>query len=431
MMHVNSPGFQVITSLPDPLALFFRPGIKDHTTLHQVISEGRLGFSGAIFDPSHMHFQKELLSELTERGLRRILDPVMLELSTPGGLTPTRQKLKWADNTPHQQTDFTGKKVDRSAGLIAECVTENNFDGVLAPTHFLAQGANDPWLLVDRRLTSRLRQELTSSGGKNLSIFYPLAVPTSVFFDPNQRRILKASLETLEIDGIWLRVSPFGANSGGPSLQNYIIACRDLHSLKIPIVAEKTGTQSLALLAFGAVTGIDTGISSGDQYDFTRLNRVKETKRKPFSPPARVYLQSLEIFVSLADAKKLFEDPKFRPYACLDSECCQNGFKSTLADPRRHFANSRMEEVAQVSATPAILRPSGYLQQMLRPADDQLERAVTNLHEEQEPLRKVLVKQKRRMHGRRKTLTAMHSSHPMQCACPPFPQKAANLQVSA
>lgn len=164
MLNINSPSFQVITSLPDPLSLFFRPGRADHTTLDQAMSENRT-FAGGIFDPCHVTFQEEVLSHMTERGLRAVLDPLMLELSTPLGLTPPRKKLVWADAAPHQQEHFNGRKVDRTARLIAEFVIEHHFDSVLAPTHYLAKGANDPWFLIDRRLTYQLRRELDSAGG--------------------------------------------------------------------------------------------------------------------------------------------------------------------------------------------------------------------------------------------------------------------------
>jgi hypothetical protein len=430
MLNINSPSFQVITSLPDPLSLFFRPGRSDHTTLDQAISENRT-FAGGIFDPCHVTFQEEVLSHMTERGLRTVLDPVMLELSTPLGLTPARKELGWADAAPHQEKHFNGKKVDRTARLISEFVIEHRFDAVLAPTHYLAKGANDPWFLIDRRLTYQLRRELDAAGGNSVSIYYPLAVPTAVFFDPIQRRAIKAALASQEIAGIWLRIHPFGANNGGPSLQNYIIACRDFHSLRIPLIAEKTGTHGAALLAFGAVSGIESGISSGDQFNFSRLSLVPKSKRKPFSSRARVYLQPLGIFVSAEHAAELFKDAKFRQYACGDTDCCHKGFKSTISDPRRHFVNCRAEEVAQLSAMPATLRPSGYLQQMLRPADDYLGRLLVNVDDKADKLGKSLLAKSRRLHDRRKTLTAMQQSYPMESVCSPFPHKLLNIQVTA
>lgn len=416
MDNVNSHGFQIVTTLPEPLGLFFRPGRADHTTVDQALSEGRV-MSGAVLEPTHIEFQSDLISNLGDRSLRAVLDPLGLELSTPAGLTPARRKLEWADATPHQAAGFNAKKVDRSARLIAAFTKAHNFGAVLAPTHFLASGAADPWFMIDRRLTAQLKRELDAVGAKDVPIYYPLAVPSGIFFDPVQRKALIAALGTLEIDAIWLRVSPFGANNGAPSLQNYIIACRDFHSLKLPLVAEKTGAHGLSLLAFGAVSGLESGVSVGEQFNYARLQMKPKPGRKAFAPRPRVYLQSLGLFVSRDDAERLFHDSKMRPYACSDTDCCHKGFKSTLADPRRHFANSRIDEVNKLSAMPASLRPSGYLQQMLRPADEYLQRLVPHLESSFKSLAKPLVTKSRRLHGCRKTLTAMQTSHPIESVC--------------
>ena len=90
MKHVISPGFQVITTLPDPLGLFFRAGRADHTTIDQLVSEGRTGLSGAVLDRTNVEFQHDLATNLAERKLGTVLDPLALELSTRGGVIPRR-----------------------------------------------------------------------------------------------------------------------------------------------------------------------------------------------------------------------------------------------------------------------------------------------------------------------------------------------------
>src|SRR5882724_534037 len=286
------PEFQIVTEVPEPLALFFRPGRADHTTLSQLISENRIGMSGAVFDPCHLSFQNELRVDLLGRNLYTVLDPLMMELATPAGLTTDRAKLPWAHSRPYSPGDFDSKKVDRCARLIADFVKKNEFNSVLAPTHYLTHGVNDRWFLIDRRLTLQLRRELDDIGCRDVAIYYPLAVPTAVFFDAIQRRGLRAALENLNINGIWLRVRAFGSHSGGINLQKYVFACRDFHSLKLPLIAEKTGSLGLALLAFGAISGVESGITSGEQFNFGRLKARNKTKH-PFSARPRVYIQSL------------------------------------------------------------------------------------------------------------------------------------------
>jgi hypothetical protein len=423
------PGFQIITDLPEPLALFFRPGRADHTTLNQLLSENRVGMSGVVFDACHLSFQNELRADLLTRGLFTVLDPLIMEMATPGGLTGERAKLPWANSNPHSPADFDSKKVDRCARLIADCVKKNDFNSVLAPSHYLAHGANDRWLLIDRRLTLQLRRELDDVGCKQIAIYYPLAVPTSVFFDGIQRKALKAALQNLDVNGMWLRVHPFGSHSGGINLQKYIFACQDFHSLKLPLIAEKTGSLGLALLAFGAIAGIESGITSGEQFNFGRLKA--RSKIKPaFSARPRVYVASLGIFLKPSEAIEFFKDPKLRQYACRDTDCCHLGFDSMIRDPRRHFTFTRMEEVASLSAVPERLRPSGYLQRMLRPADDHLTRVLPQITAPPAII-KHLEQRRRRLHGWRRTLTEMNRSYPAQTFSTPLIRTSLHVRATA
>lgn len=429
MKQPNIPPFQVVTRLPDPLSLFFRPGRADHTTLSQLISENRIGFSGVVFDPCHLSFQKELRNDLWARDLYTVLDPLAMELATPGGLTSARGDLPWANPKPHSPAMFDSKKVDAMARLIAECAITNSFNAVLAPCHYLLRGANDPWLLIDRRLTSQLRRELNDAGHRDIQIYYPLALPTSIFFDRNQRNGLKASLADLDIDGIWLRIHPFGSQGGDMVLRKYISACQDFHALSIPLVAEKTGSIGLALLAFGAVTGLESGITSGEQFNFGRL-KTPPKKRPVFSARPRVYLPSLGIFLKRSEAIEFFQNSELRRYACRDTDCCHRGVDSMLKDPRRHFTFTRMEQVGLLSSTPEKLRPDGYLQRLLHPADDHLRR-VLNSGIVPSLLVTRLEKRLRRLHGCRRTLTEMSRSNPPQTFSPALSRHVANIRVTA
>jgi hypothetical protein len=310
--------------------------------------------------------------------LYTVLDPLTMELATPAGLTGDRAKLPWADSRPHSPGDFDSKKVDRCARLIADYINKNEFNSVLAPTHYLIHGVNDQWFLIDRRLTLQLRRELDDIGCRDVAICYPLAVPTSVFFDANQRRRLIAALENLHIDGIWLRVHRFGSHSGGINLQKYLLACRDFHFLKLP----------------------------------------------------RVYIPSLEIFLKRDEAIEFFKNPKLRQYGCRDNDCCHRGYDSMISDPRRHFTFTRMEEVASLSAMPERIRATGYLQQMLRPADESLGRVLGEVNKSSLLLRP-LEKRGRRLHGWRKTLTKMNSSYPAYTFSPALNRRIIHIRATA
>lgn len=382
-----------------------------------------------MFDPCHVAFQKELRGDLLTRELYTILDPLAMELATLGGATTERRQLPWGGDRPHSPANFDSKGVDRAARQIAEFVNTNGFNAVLAPSHYLATGVNDAWFLVDRRLTSQLRQELNSIGCNAVRIYYPVSLPTALFFDAAQRAALRSSLSDLDIDALWLRIHPFGSHSGGITLQRYINACQQLHDLKLPIIAEKTGNLGLALLAFGAVTGVESGVSSGEQFNIGRF-KARVRKGKAFSARPRVYIPDLGVFLTRDDAKRLFEDTKLRHYACRDTSCCQHGFRSMLTDPRRHFAFTRMEEMATISAMPEQIRPTGYLQRTLRPADDHLARALSHTSLS-DSLINQLRKRQSRMHGWRKTLTELNRVLPPQTFSPPLHRQTVNVRATA
>jgi hypothetical protein len=121
----------------------------------------------------------------------------------------------------------------------------------------------------------------------DVALYYTLAMPTSVFNDATKRAAVKVGLGGLDVDGLWLRIHPFGAASGHVTLQRFIHACQDLHGLGLPLIVEKAGSIGLALLAFGAVSAIESGVSSGDKFDFARLNKPRDEEKKGFAPHAR------------------------------------------------------------------------------------------------------------------------------------------------
>ena len=143
---------------------------------------------------------------------------------------------------------------------------------------------------------------------------------------PAYRQKLVEELATLPVDAIWLRVHPFGTRASGPlSLRQYIESCRDLHRLGLPLVAERTGTVGLALMAFGAVGGMESGVTIGENWDVTRfLNGSTAKSGKGYLPAARVYLPAIGAFVTVKEAGELFDHPGMRSsLGCQESSCCR------------------------------------------------------------------------------------------------------------
>src|SRR5207247_873316 len=154
---------------------------------------------------------------------------------------------------------------------------------------------------------------------------------------------------------------PFGSRSNGRAVRKFIRSCASFHSSSLPIVAEHSGTVGLALLAFGAVGGIESGITIGEHFDINRLV-IKRSGGKAYMPDARVYVPELQSFIARKQARKFFENRTARAYfGCKEPRCCRDGADDMIAKPKRHFLRRRLGEVSRLSEVPETLRASRYM----------------------------------------------------------------------
>lgn len=396
-------GPRLLRPVGTPFGLYFRPGRNDHRALLSLIAEGASDFTGLVLDACLEDRQMELRTEARRHGLETILDTRAIDLATPGGIRRSGViDLPWAgDLQPHRPELLGGLGSGAFVTEVANHVADHDYTAVLAPTHYL-QGFPDPWFEVDRKLTRELRLALDARGCRDVCIYYPLAIPGTVMRDPALRKAMIARLSGLPIDGIWLRVHPFGTTSSGPlALRRYIEGCREFQTLGVPLVAEHTGTIGVALLAFGAVGGIGSGVTYGERFDVGALLRPPSSG-SAFSPSPRVYIASLGAFLTRKQARKFFENRQMRGlFACHADGCCRRGAPDMEADPKRHFLLRRAGEVNFYSRPPEPVRAGLYLEEFLRPATDLALRAA-RVDSALEPTRK-------RLEGWRQILGAMHA----------------------
>lgn len=367
-----------IRAVPQPLAVYLRPGYSHHTKVSELLASGvREALEGVIFDASLGERQEELRQDVIGRHIEAVLDTKIMELATPSGFDQLAgRRLPWAGESLHTR-DRLRESSERAGILrsIVECVAAGKYTAVLAPTHFL-ESAEDPWLALDLEMTFSLRAELDRAGLREILIYYPLALPMKLFGDEALRAHLRVRLSTLPVDGIWFRIHSFGARSGAASVRRYIEACRDLHQQR-PLVSEYVGTEALALLAFGAVGGVATGIASGEHFDAKVLLRCPKPRKAGFGIKRRIYISELQAYLPEDRAARFFETRGMKSlFACRDESCCRLGLQDMLGDPNGHFVKRRLGEVARLSRLSEPMRASRYLEETLRPATDKMVRAV-------------------------------------------------------
>lgn len=389
----------------DPMGSYLRVGRQDHSFLAQMLVEGK-PVSGLVADPAQAEHHKDLWTEAHQRGVETVLDPRSLELSTPGGiLRGGVTELPWAPLGLHTPDSLYGQAGEDLCEQLVDAVATAGHTAVLAPSHFLAS-ATDPWLEVDADLTYALRDALNRSGLNTVPIYYPLITRTENFYDWRWRSAIVKSLRSLPIDALWLRIHPFGTAKSGPvGLKRYLAACRDLHRLGRPLVGEHTGAVGVGLMAFGAIGGVESGITVVDHTDLSEWLRVP-TKRNGGGVGARVYLHQLGAFLERAKANDLMARPGMKAaHACLDTMCCPRGWKDTQVHYREHFVVQREREVRTLSQVPEPLRAGYYLENFLRPASDKAVRAS-----EIEP---ALLPVRKRLDSWRGTFSSDLTSNPM------------------
>jgi len=362
----------------DPLGSYLSPSSRDHKVLLQMLVEGKPVGSGVVADPCLAERQRDLLGEARRQGVETVLDPRTVDLSTVGGFARSGVRdLPWAGVAPHTPADLTGAAGALAVRQLVSFVEASGHSAVLAPTHYL-EGPGDPWVGVDTELTRELRRELDGRGLRQVLIYYPLVVRASVVRDVERRDRLVAGLARLPIDALWLRVHPFGTTTSGPlALRRYLQLCRALHRLRVPLVAEHSGTIGVALMAFGAVGGIESGITTIEGVNLDGYLKPPNPAATPFAPAPRVYLHEIGAFLDPKKAGGFFAARGMKTaHGCRTTECCPRGWRDMQLDPRRHFIAQRSREVAALSAVPDMLRAGHYMENFLRPASDGALRAA-------------------------------------------------------
>lgn len=350
------------------LGLYVRPGRNDHTTILQLLAEDR-AVSGLVLDARHAGRHRALREALVDNGVHAVLDPNLMEAATPGGrMMAGLTDVPWVAYADTSPEDLKGRAGAALAELIADAVHAGEFSAVLAPTH-LIESAGDPYFAADRVVAGYLRRALDRRGLLDCCVFYPLAMPAAALRSSVQRTLLIDGLRSVDVDAVWLRLHPFGTSSAGSiSLRRYLDAAWELHAVEKPIVGERTGTVGLALMAYGGIGGIESGVTLGERFDAGALTSPR-ADTKAFSPAPRVYIDGIGAFADRRLAQRVFQNRQLlAALACRDATCCRGGAAATLRDPRRHFLIRRREEVESLGAVAPAARATVYLHDMLQPA---------------------------------------------------------------
>lgn len=400
---------------PRPVAQFVRIGASGHRHMEQLLEAGRLPERRFIVDAGAFARQKDLIDALRNDGRELTLDTNVAELSVIGRYQGVAKGAPWAkpDGVLTEQDfradadNFRGVNDLNLVGKIARFVVENGITRVLAPTHLLA-GYTDRWLGLNISACETLRRALDVAGGKDVEIAYPLMITNATLNDATERKALIRALATAPINCVWMRISGFGANATAPGLRKYISAVRDFHSLEKPVVADGVGgLAALAIVAFGAASGVSHGVAEKERFDTSTWHQPPKPRDQDERRGGNNYvvlMPGIDRLIKPAQAEALISAPGGRRIlSCDNRDCCPHGFEDMIKDPKGHYLRERARQYSSLSAVPEPLRAQHFLDNDLAKADRTARRLV-NLKLEDEKLVGLLSDNAKRLDRMRQVL---------------------------
>ena len=366
---------------PRPLGAYVRPLERDYTHTAGLISAGLPVGTGIVIDACHPKRSQDLRAYARGADLEVVLDPRSVDLSTAGGIQRSGvRELPWSSGDLDTPSDFTPRRMGEYSCTLAQTAVELGATAVLAPTHYL-EAALTPWFDIDLGLAARLRARLDEDpAGRRIRIYYPLASSLAVLHPAPVASRAVQGLSRLAakavIDAIWIRMHRFGTNLAGPlTLPRYIRLARELHAAGVPLVAERTGTVGLPLMALGAVAGIESGITHGERFQYNDLTKPRALKQSGGLTP-RVYFPAIGVFLTRKQAKGFLNSRGVKGTFGCQLDCCPAGVTDMLGEARRHFLVTRSREVQQLASVPDGMRVEHFFSTWLRVAADRATRAA-------------------------------------------------------
>jgi hypothetical protein len=393
-----------------PIGHFFRLGDTGHRQLADLHAEGRFSPGRVVVDASRLHHQRELIRALRAAGAQIILDTKAAELAAKARFSGFASRAPWAECgsggllgpehfRPRAPTDVIGR--------IARFAVEHSVDRVLAPTHWLATGAESDWFGIDCRACAALRDELDRAGGKRIAIDYLIIVPHVALDEIEQRGQFVEGLKDLPFENLWLRASGFGADARPLTTRRYINSLSAMHNVGHPIVADYLGGLiGLAAVSFGAISGFAEGIGELERFDARGWDRPPSAAEdnQEFGRARRIAISGFGRSITVGELQ-ILHDAKGgrRLVVCNDRDCCRHGLPEMLANPKRHTVYQRVQQVRGLEKIPDLNREQHFLDGEMTRAD-RLARQVKALKTSDEKLNRRMIAHSHRMEKLRSTL---------------------------
>ena len=358
-----------------PIAHFIRID-GAHKRIGDLHAAGRLPIRRAVFDASRIVQEKELVDGLKRDGVEIVLDTEVAELAAREKFRTHVKNAPWATAAEGRLLDpsfFDGSHSQVNiVRWIARFAVEQGVDSVLAPTHFLGDREFDGWLSLDISSCEGLRCGLDAEGGRHIAIDYPIIHSHTSLNNSDQRQVIVERLAGLPFDNLWVRASGLANEPKPQAAKEFLTTLYQLQDLRKPIVVDHAdGLMTHALLAFGGASGLAQGIAERGRFSAGNWHNLPKEPDPGTSSGRAVYypIPGLGRRLNRKELTLLASAKGGRKFLGCQDECCKNGVRDMLADPRQHSARQTLAPVREMSKVPDLNREEFFLEKPLRNAE--------------------------------------------------------------
>lgn len=361
-----------ISNTPREVGHYVRLGDTGHKILEDLVAEGRFPAQRVVIDASRHKQQARLIDALSssEDGVELVLDTKCAELAAIGKYDGGAKDAPWStlsDGRPLDEDFFPIGRHSEVLRQIAEFAVKHQYSAVLATGHMLSDGPESDWFKRDIEACYKLIDLLDELGGPHIAVDYSLLIPHTLLDDQDQCGQIIERLSDVPFQNLWIRASGFGSDAAPLTTQRYLRSITQFHQLRKPIVGDYLGGLiGFACAAFGAVSGLSHGVGERQRFDTSSWHSQPNPRNGDFRRPVRMSVPGVQTSLTIREIELLGQTPPGRRLvSCSDRDCCENGLKTMLENPRRHWFRQMSSALDRLGQVPPENRPRDFLGGML------------------------------------------------------------------
>lgn len=356
------------------MGIEFRLASGDHLKLEDLLSHAPAGVSGIVLDSKTALRQETVAEAAGEVGVGVFFDPATHRMIAPGFTAAT---LPYS-NRGVLRPALLQERPELQIQLVEQVLAAHpSFATAITPPYFATE------TLDDHVLNLKLVELAAARTDRPLR---PVVLLSTRFAGSAQAAA--EDYARRDVAQVELRLTPLGGERESlRKLSTSRATAQALTDAGLQVTLGASGNVGQVFAALGVVEHFSTGIGWAEHVDHSATLKSQQRGGVPPTGVSRsVYLPGLAMSLSTKAAARLLDEPDLRMrVGCRAPGCCRGSLKGPLLDRRKHYLNSKTNEVARLLAAPPPWRPRHERERLAAARDLRLE--VTRFYgEDQAPL---------------------------------------------